>query len=110
MKVTKDKTKDEDGKAAEPTYSLCELSVKELKNVRAGLEMLFEKYDNRRIQLMIADINAGALKDHVDSFSIDPDPEQLKRHNKATLKALDKFIPTDDTHPVPMSLVGFRYK
>lgn len=107
MKVTKDKSKD---KNAEPTYSLCELSVKELKNIRSGLELLFERYNNKRIQLMIADINAGALKDHVDSYSIDPDPEALKRQNKAVLKALDKLIPMSEQHPVPLSLRGKLYK
>lgn len=107
MKVAKDKPKD---KAAEPTYSLNELSVKELKNIRTGLEMLYEKYNNSRIKLMVADINAGALKDHEDSYSIDIDPETLKRRNKTMLKALNKLVPVSDAHPVPLSLQGFTFK
>lgn len=107
MKVAKDKAKD---KVAEPTYSLNELSVKELKNIRAGLEMLYEKYNNKRIKLMVADINAGALKDHEDSYSIDRDPEELKRYNKAMLKALDKLVPSSDSNPVPVSLQGYTFK
>jgi len=108
MKVVKDKSKDN---AAEPTYSLCGLSVKELKSIRTGLEMLWAQYNNNRIKVMIADINAGALKDHVDKFWTEIDPEAVKKQNKAVLKALGRFIPTaENSVPIPPSLSGKTYK
>jgi hypothetical protein len=108
VKVIKEKAQKEQ---IEPTYGLTELSVKELKNIRTGLEMLWAKTDNKRIRLMIADINSGALKDHNDDFNnAAVDTEEIEKRNKAMLKALGRLMPAVQSDPVPDSLRGFTYK
>jgi hypothetical protein len=108
MKVVKDKTKDNE---AEQTYSLCGLSVKDLKCVRAGLEMFWTQTNNNRAKLMAADITAGALKDPADKYADDADPKKVREQNKAVLRTLGKYTPTEFSEPpISASLRQLKYK
>jgi hypothetical protein len=108
MKVIKDKIKEQ---GAEQTYSLCGLTDKDLKCIRAGLELFWTQTNNSRVRLMIAEINSGALKDHVDKYNDDVNPEEVKKHNKAVMKALGKLVPTEQNAvPIPAALKLLKYK
>lgn len=90
MKVSKEKSKKDQ---KEPTYCLSELSVSELKSICNGLKVIYDKTNNNNIKRMVADITAGALKDHIDRYSDPVDVESLKKQNRAMLQALHQIVP-----------------
>jgi len=107
MKTVKDKLhKDQ----TEQTYSLTGLTVKELKSICAGLQVVWERNGSNQLKLMIADINTVALKDHVDKLD-NVDFETIKQQNRATMKAINKLMPiAGEPHPIPASLQGKLFK